>query len=110
MYCIYCGTEIKSEYKNCPKCGKALQMVPDYSIYDEDDINLILESTNDVELGTKDSNQDVPEKIIVKKSGCCCAFCGTNEELKDVKGIRVCQSCVDEIKEGVFFDAIVLLE
>ena len=50
------------------------------------------------------------EKIILKKSGCCCAFCGTDEELKDVKGVRVCQSCVNEIKEGVFFDAIVLLE
>ena len=50
------------------------------------------------------------EKIIVKKSSCCCAFCGSIEELKDVKGTRVCGPCVKEIKEGVFFDAIVLLE
>ena len=50
------------------------------------------------------------EKIIVKKSSCCCAFCGSIEELKDVKGTRVCGPCVEEIKEGVFFDAIVLLE
>ena len=50
------------------------------------------------------------ENIIVKKSSCCCAFCGSIEELKDVKGTRVCGPCVEEIKEGVFFDAIVLLE
>ena len=49
MYCINCGAEIKSEYINCPYCGKALQMVPDYSIYDEDDINVILESTKNIE-------------------------------------------------------------
>ena len=49
MNCINCGAEIKSEYNNCPYCGKALQMVPDYSIYDEDDINVILESTKDIE-------------------------------------------------------------
>lgn len=49
MYCINCGAEIKAEYNNCPYCGKALQMVPDYSIYDEDDINVILESTKDIE-------------------------------------------------------------
>lgn len=50
------------------------------------------------------------EKIIVKKSSCCCTFCGSVEGLKDVKGIRVCGSCVEEIKEGVFFDTIVSLE
>lgn len=49
MNCINCGAEIKSEYNNCPYCGKALQIVPDYSIYDEDDINIILESTKDIE-------------------------------------------------------------
>lgn len=49
MYCINCGAEIKEEYNNCPYCGKPLQMVPDYSIYDEDDINVILESTKDIE-------------------------------------------------------------
>lgn len=49
MNCINCGAEIKAEYNNCPYCGKPLQMVPDYSIYDEDDINVILESTKDIE-------------------------------------------------------------
>ncbi len=48
MKCINCGAEIKAEYKICPYCGSNLQIVPDYSVYDEDDINLIVESTNDV--------------------------------------------------------------
>lgn len=70
MYCIYCGTEIKSEYTNCPHCGKVLQMVPDYSIYDEDDINLILESTKDVEakknIPAQDTSKNKTEKKTVK--------------------------------------------
>lgn len=49
MYCINCGAELKAEQKNCPYCGRAQQMVPDYNIYDEDDINIILESTKDIE-------------------------------------------------------------
>ena len=49
MKCINCGAEIKSEYKICPFCGTTLQIVPDYSVYDEDDINVILESTKDIE-------------------------------------------------------------
>lgn len=45
MKCIKCGAEIKSEFKICPYCGSTIQIVPDYSVYDEDDINIILEST-----------------------------------------------------------------
>ena len=48
MKCINCGAEIKSEFKICPYCGSTIQIVPDYSVYDEDDINIILESTKDV--------------------------------------------------------------
>ena len=48
MKCINCGAEIKSEFKICPYCGTTIQIVPDYSVYDEDDINIILESTNEV--------------------------------------------------------------
>lgn len=64
MYCINCGAEIKSEYNNCPYCGKSLQMVPDYNIYDEDDINVFLESTNDMTSSKiKESDKtETPEK------------------------------------------------
>ena len=47
MKCIKCGAEIKSEYKICPYCGSSLQLVPDYSVYDEDNINIIVENVND---------------------------------------------------------------
>jgi len=48
MKCIKCGGEIKPEFNICPYCGEPVQMVPDYSIYDEDDINVLLEETKDV--------------------------------------------------------------
>lgn len=49
MKCISCGAEIKSDFNICPYCGKPVQIVPDYNIYDEDDINVILEKTKDIE-------------------------------------------------------------
>ena len=49
MKCINCGAEIKSEYKVCPYCGSNLQIVPDYNVYDEDDINIIVENVRPVE-------------------------------------------------------------
>lgn len=49
MKCIKCGKEIKAEFNNCPYCGQNLQMVPDYSIYDEEDINVIIEESNEVQ-------------------------------------------------------------
>jgi len=48
MKCIKCGGEIKPEFNICPYCGNPVQMVPDYSVYDEDDINVLLEETKDV--------------------------------------------------------------
>lgn len=48
MKCINCGEEIKAEYKMCPYCGSNIHIVPDYSIFDEEDINLIAESTKEV--------------------------------------------------------------
>lgn len=70
MYCINCGAEIKAEDVNCPYCGKILQIVPDYSIYDEDDINVILENTIDVQpkiSKTKDTTSQKDSKKEVKK-------------------------------------------
>ena len=32
MKCIYCGEELKEGSLYCPKCGKAVQIVPDYNI------------------------------------------------------------------------------
>lgn len=49
MFCYNCGKEIKSEFNNCPFCGKPVQIVPDYSIYDDDDLNVLLEGSKDIE-------------------------------------------------------------
>lgn len=67
MYCINCGADIKAEDVNCPYCGKVLQMVPDYSIYDEDDINVILESTIDIQ-STTNKTEDVTSQNNAKKT------------------------------------------
>lgn len=42
MKCVKCGKEIQPEFNNCPYCGANLQMVPEYSIYDEEDINVLI--------------------------------------------------------------------
>ena len=42
MKCIYCGEELKEGSLYCPKCGKAVQIVPDYNIYDDDYLNQVL--------------------------------------------------------------------
>ena len=43
MNCINCGARISDERKTCPYCGQSLQIVPDYSIYDDDDINILMD-------------------------------------------------------------------
>lgn len=49
MKCINCGAEIQPEFKICPYCGTTIQIVPDYSVYDEDNINLIVENVKEPE-------------------------------------------------------------
>ena len=44
------------------------------------------------------------DKVIISRSECTCSLCGGANEIKDVKGIRMCQSCIDEIKVGTFWD------
>lgn len=48
MKCINCGNEINTDCTVCPICGSNIQIVPDYSVYDEDDINIILESSTEL--------------------------------------------------------------
>lgn len=42
--------------------------------------------------------------VTLKKSEGYCTFCGTTSELKDVKGVRVCDQCLADIKQGEFFN------
>ncbi len=40
------------------------------------------------------------EKIILQKHHDACVICGSQEEISEVKGRSVCDSCIKEIKKG----------
>lgn len=67
MKCINCGAEIKEENKKCPYCGAIIQMVPDYSVYDEDDINIILESTKETSKKSSLTKEEKAERRMKKQ-------------------------------------------
>lgn len=46
MKCIYCGNELKEGSLFCPHCGKEVQIVPDYNIYDDDYLKAVLAQEN----------------------------------------------------------------
>lgn len=46
MKCTHCGTPIEDGKVYCPKCGKAIQMVPDYNAFEEDLLREIFEEEN----------------------------------------------------------------
>ena len=62
MKCINCGAEIKPEFKVCPYCGTTIQIVPDYSVYDETDINIIVENANPIEKKTDVSKPEITKE------------------------------------------------
>lgn len=67
MKCINCGSEIKAEYKICPYCGSNIQIVPDYSVYDEDDIKIIVENTRTVEKKPEMTKEQHEARILAQK-------------------------------------------
>lgn len=67
MKCINCGSEIKAEYKICPYCGTNIQIVPDYSVYDEDDIKIIVENTKTVEKKPEISKEQHEARVLAQK-------------------------------------------
>ena len=46
MKCIYCGEELGDNSVFCSKCGKAVQIVPDYNMYDDDYLKQVLVEEN----------------------------------------------------------------
>ncbi len=45
-------------------------------------------------------------RVIVTKSVACCSLCGASMNLKDVKGVKMCQSCIDDIKSSDFWEEV----
>ncbi len=58
MKCIYCGKELAEGELFCPACGKAVQIVPDYNVYDDDYLKEVLAQEN-----PKSLHQPVPGEI-----------------------------------------------
>ena len=46
MKCIYCGKELAEGELFCSACGKAVQIVPDYNVYDDDYLKEVLAQEN----------------------------------------------------------------
>ena len=44
MKCIYCGAELKEGCIYCSKCGKEVQLVPDYSGIEDDYLKALITS------------------------------------------------------------------
>lgn len=53
--------------------------------------------------GTRLKLERKGEVVVLKKSEGCCSFCGGVQDLKEVKGVRVCEKCITDIKQGKFF-------
>ena len=46
MKCIYCGEDLKEGSLFCSRCGKEVQMVPDYNLFDDDYLKQVLAEEN----------------------------------------------------------------
>ena len=65
MKCIYCGEELKTDSLFCSHCGKAVQIVPDYNVYEEDYLKQVLTQENQPQKkpgGTQNKPGDIQKK------------------------------------------------
>ena len=46
MKCKSCGKEIESGLIYCPACGKAIELVPEYNVLEEELLSKIVEDKN----------------------------------------------------------------
>ncbi|MBQ8993081.1 MAG: AbrB/MazE/SpoVT family DNA-binding domain-containing protein [Turicibacter sp.] len=44
------------------------------------------------------------DKVILTKNDVRCSMCGSLDEVKEVKCVRVCKSCIEEIKTSNFWE------
>lgn len=66
MNCFNCGASVSGEHKNCPYCGQSMQIVPDYNFLDDDNINVIMEESNNIE-ESKNVDEEAAERIKERK-------------------------------------------
>lgn len=67
MKCIYCEAIIDETMTHCQKCGKPTQIVPDYSIYDDDNIHVLLEGTENIPVLPKQNVISRKKQALQKK-------------------------------------------
>lgn len=49
MKCVFCDAELNENELTCPKCGKDVQIVPDYNEFDEDYLNDLIGTLSEEE-------------------------------------------------------------
>lgn len=67
MNCFNCGAQVTDEHKTCPYCGKSLQIVPDYNIFDDDDISVLMEATPQTPKPAVNKSKENAERIRARK-------------------------------------------
>lgn len=67
MNCFNCGAQVTDEHKTCPYCGKSLQIVPDYNIFDDDDISVLMEATPQTPKPAVNKSKGNAERIRARK-------------------------------------------
>lgn len=68
MKCIYCGEELKEGSLFCSHCGKSVQIVPDYNVYDDDYLKQVLVEENQTPKKNRATNSG-SAKAGVSKAG-----------------------------------------
>ena len=56
MKCVFCDAELKEGCLFCPKCGKEVQIVPDYNEFDDDYINGLVGNYTEYEIVSFDKD------------------------------------------------------
>lgn len=68
MKCVSCGTELESGCLFCSKCGKEVQIVPDYNEFDDDYIHGLVGSTDEEdELLAKQKKEEARKQKELKR-------------------------------------------
>ena len=69
MKCLNCQNEINEDSVYCSYCGKPTSIVPEYTFYDDDNINVILEGTETVraKISEEEALKEEQRKIAEQK-------------------------------------------